>query len=487
VEVADRKSMRKHITYLALAMLPTGFLWSQSIEDVQRFSQTTYLGSARYMGAGGAFTSLGNDFSAAHQNPAGFAVFRRTELSLSLGGLNSGTSTSFKGSTRIEDLGGFNFGNIGLVLALPEENGWKWNVGMSLNKGADYTNRLTTNGETNGISRINMWMENSQGFDPDDLLDAGRVHEWMAFQSYLTDSDGEFNYSTQANIEDVNSVYTIDQKGGMNEFALLFATEKDNRWYFGGALGIPFINYTRDIVYSERFGLGDSITSFDLKEHNEISGVGFNIKLGAQYRFDNGFRAGAALHTPSWYTMEQSWEDEMFTRFNDGSVLEPITSVYSDPYTWKLSTPWRGLLGISKVFGKSGFISVDYELNAMNTARSKSDSINIDYLDQEIKAFTQLSHIVRAGAELRLNRFYLRGGYSFQTSGLNGNFEETNTNMISIGAGYRGNDLSIDFVYALRNTGQDVYFYDAQYSPSAQSDITQKPLTFTMSYRIGNR
>ena len=123
----------------------------------------------------------------------------------------------------------------------------------------------------------------------------------------------------------------------------------------------------------------------------------------------------------------------------------------------------------------------------MNTARSKSDSINIDYLDQEIKAFTQLSHIVRAGAELRLNRFYLRGGYSFQTSGLNGNFEETNTNMISIGAGYRGNDLSIDFVYALRNTGQDVYFYDAQYSPSAQSDITQKPLTFTMSYRIGNR
>lgn len=468
-------------------MLPTGFLCSQSIEDVQRFSQTTYLGSARYMGAGGAFTSLGNDFTAAHQNPAGFAVFRRTELSLSLGGLNAGTSTSFKGSTRIEDLGGFNFGNIGLVFALPEEGDWNWNVGMSLNRSADYTNRLTSAGESNNVSRIDMWLDNSQGIDPDDLLNVGRVQEWMAFQSYLTDSDGEFNYTTQANREVVNSVYTVDQKGGMNELALLFAAEQDNRWYFGGALGIPFINFTRDVVYSERFQQGDSITSFDLKEHNEISGVGFNIKIGMQYRFDNGFRAGAAMHTPSWYSMEQSWEDAMFTRFTNGSVLDPVVETYSDPYSWKLSTPWRGLLGLSKVFGKNGFLSVDYELNAMNTARSKSDSINIDYLDEDIKAFTQIAHIIRAGAELRLNRFYLRGGYAFQTSGLNGNFEQTNTNMVSIGAGYRANDLSIDFVYAVRNTTQDVYFYDAQYSPAAQSDITQKPLTFTLSYRIGNR
>ena len=479
--------MKKHLTYLVLALLPTGFLWSQSVEDVQRFSQTTYLGSARYMGAGGAFTSLGNDFTAAHQNPAGFAVFRRTELSLSLGALNSGTSTAFNGSTRLEDVGGFNFGNIGLVFAMPEENGWNWNVGLSLNRSADYTNRLTSTGETGGISRINMWLDNSQGYDPSNLLNAGRVHEWMAYEAYLTDSDGGFNYTTEANTDVINSVYTVDQKGGMNEFAILIATEKDNQWYLGASIGIPFLNYSRDVVYSERFSLGDSISSFDLTEHNEIKGVGFNIKLGAQYRFENGFRLGAALHTPSWFTLEQSWEDEMYTRFKDGSGLQDVISVYSDPYTWKLSTPWRGLFGVSKVFGKNGFLSVDYELNALNTARANSDSIDIDYLNPEIKKFTQLSHIVRAGAELRLNRFYLRGGYAFQTSGLNTDFEETNTNMISFGAGYRGNHVSIDFVYAVRNTSQDVYFYDARYSPSAQSDITQKPLTFSLSYRIGNR
>ena len=479
--------MNKILTYLLAVLLPAGAVYAQSIEDVQRFSQPIYLGSARYMAAGGAFTSLGNDFTAAHQNPAGLAVFRRTEFSLSLGAMNAGSTTTFSGNSRLEDVGGFNFGNIGLVFALPKENDWHWNIGLSINKGADYTNRLTASGETYDTSRIDMWLDNSQGFDPGNLLDAGRFQEWMAFQAFLTDIDPQFNYTTQANRDIVNNVYTLNQTGGMNEFAVTFAAEQDNRWYFGGSIGVPFINFERESVYSERFTLGDSIASFDLRERNTITGVGINIKFGMQYRFDNGFRAGAAIHTPSWYTMEQSWEDEMFTRFTNGTVLNEVIALESDPYNWNLSTPWRVLLGVSKVFGKQGFISVDYELNALNSARSSSDSINIDYLDEKIKQFTRISHIVRAGAELRLKRFYLRGGYIFQTSGLNSDFEDINTNAVSFGAGFRGNDISLDFAYVIRNRSQNFYFYDAQYSPSAQTDMTQKPLTFTLSYRIGNR
>ncbi|MCT4622179.1 MAG: hypothetical protein N4A46_01055 [Schleiferiaceae bacterium] len=479
--------MKKFLFYIVLVAIPTGGVLAQSMEDVLRFSQPTYLGSTRFMASGGAFTSLGNDFTAAHQNPAGLAVYRRTEIGLSMGALNASSTSSFQNLTLNDDAGGFLFGNVGLVIALPEERDWAWNIGLSFNRSADYKNRLTARGKTANISRINMWIDNAQGVHPDQMLDAGLAHEWLAFQGYLIDPDSDNNYTTQADIEIVDNVYTVDQKGGMNELGFIFAAEKDNRWYFGGSLNIPIVSFTRNVVYQERYALGDSIASFDLKEYNKISGAGINLKFGLQYRFDNGFRMGAAIHTPSWMTLEQEWEDEIFTRFKNGGALSEVISVYSDPYQWNLNTPWRGLLGISKVFGKNGFISVDYELNALSTARAKSDSISVEYLDEEIKEFTRLSHIIRAGAELRIQKFYLRGGYVFETSGLNSTFETANTNTLSVGAGYRGKDVTIEFAYAIRNRSQNYYFYNPEYAPAVSTDLTQKPLMFSLAYRIGNR
>jgi len=478
--------MKIKLLYLFLALLPAGFLWSQSIEDVRRLSQTTYLGSTRFLASGGAFTSLGNDFTAAHQNPAGFAVFRRSEFSLSMGALNSGTTSIYSGTNVNDNVGGFVFGNAGLVISLPEQSEWKWNIGASFNHSADYRNRVSSFGQNVQNSRINMWMDRANGTHPDDLLANGLVHEWMAYQAYLIDADTDNNYSTVAKTTDIDQIFTLDQSGGMNELALLFATEKDNRWYFGGSVNVPFMKFTRDVVYTES-GLGDSIVKFGLKEHNEMKGSGINVKIGAQYRFDNGFRLGAAIHTPTWFNIEQSWEDEMNTTFANSGNLAEVVSVFSDPYTWKLTTPWRVLLGVSKVFGKHGFLSADYELNTYNTAKAKSDSININYLNDEINRYTQLSHVFRLGGELRLNKFYLRAGYMLETSGLTKEFESTNVNMVSFGAGYRGKNVSIEFAYAIRNLSQNYYFYNSEYASPARADISQKPLMFKLSYRFNTK
>ena len=53
-------------------------------QDVQRFSERHLMGTARYVGMGGAMTAIGGDPTAALDNPAGLGLYRRSELSLTL-------------------------------------------------------------------------------------------------------------------------------------------------------------------------------------------------------------------------------------------------------------------------------------------------------------------------------------------------------------------------------------------------------------------
>src|SRR5918999_846021 len=54
---------------------------AQNEVDALRYSQLTYVGSARFTGMGGAFGALGGDISSFSFVPAGVAVYRKNELS----------------------------------------------------------------------------------------------------------------------------------------------------------------------------------------------------------------------------------------------------------------------------------------------------------------------------------------------------------------------------------------------------------------------
>jgi hypothetical protein len=55
-------------------------LTAQSSADVLRYSFLQPGGTARFVGAGGAFGALGAEFGSLSQNPAGIALFRTNEL-----------------------------------------------------------------------------------------------------------------------------------------------------------------------------------------------------------------------------------------------------------------------------------------------------------------------------------------------------------------------------------------------------------------------
>ena len=61
------------------SVLNHDMLWAT---DLAQLSQTHVFGTARVMGMGGAFTSLGADLSSMSLNPAGLGMYRRNEISL---------------------------------------------------------------------------------------------------------------------------------------------------------------------------------------------------------------------------------------------------------------------------------------------------------------------------------------------------------------------------------------------------------------------
>ena len=65
---------------IALLLLCSTAVHAQNELDAARYSNTGIFSTARSLGAGGAFSAIGADFSATALNPAGLAVYRRSDL-----------------------------------------------------------------------------------------------------------------------------------------------------------------------------------------------------------------------------------------------------------------------------------------------------------------------------------------------------------------------------------------------------------------------
>ena len=59
-------------------------LAAQDIYKVESFTSSDLIGTARYVGMGGAMNALGADLSTIHTNPAGIGMFRRSVASATL-------------------------------------------------------------------------------------------------------------------------------------------------------------------------------------------------------------------------------------------------------------------------------------------------------------------------------------------------------------------------------------------------------------------
>jgi len=419
--------MKKIITTFFLGLLSTAFVPAQIIEDVALFNAQPLRGSARYLAMGGAFTALGNDYSALHLNPAGISVFKENQLGLSLGFGTLTMNNRFYNNSTNASLTTVNIENFGLNFKIKNSSGnrdWShFGFGISYQKLAEFDRQYTVRGFNDERSLSQMWAANVNGLNADVFFG---TPEYAAWQSFLLVSDTNDVVIPEGYAHALDSdndiAYTRDESGGLNELALQFGGQYRSNFYYGVSIGFPSLNYfSEEVIRESGFATETdpvfSANRYNYRRTNRIDADGINLKVGIIGRPVNWLRVGLSYESPSWYLVNQSTSFDVTTSFDDGeTVASDIFS--SGDYAYRLSTPsiFRG--GLAFIFGKRGLLSVDYSLqdarNNRLSVNSQSFNINasdlVPFNDDIDNLFTDRQTLA-VGGELNLGPVVLRAGY----------------------------------------------------------------------------
>lgn len=481
----------KKIVIIMLSLICGSTVFAQNASDVLRYSYLQPGGTARFIGSGGAFGALGAEFGGISQNPAGLALFRTDELTLTPSLHFANTDAGLKGGTTYDKTKSkFGFDNIGLVFNTnPGGKHWKaFNFGIGYNRQADYNYSLYYEGNAGGTIMNGFYADaNSGNLDP-----FGSELAYNANAIY-DDGNGNLTYDFAGNTNAlVNRSHIVNTFGRMNEMTIAFAGNYDEKLMVGATVGVPFVNYRIEGEYIESDPT-ESVDYFDQLTYTEYlrsSGVGVNLKLGLIYKVSQALRLGAAFHTPTALSLTDSYSNTFAYDYTDGngSTVGEIQNSPDGTFDYKLRTPWRASASAAFVVKKFGFLSadvewVDYTANRYNFTADVASQDNQVYereVNNDIQRSYQQAMNMRFGAELALNDFRLRGGFN-----LLGKPEEGASGFdtgISAGAGVRGKSFFVDFGWRRGQGKGAVQAYSD--APVASTKVVTNDFLLTVGFKF---
>lgn len=410
--------------------------------DALRFSFPYYTGTARFVGMGGAMGALGSDISCIGANPAGLGFIRNTEFSVSPALFFNYTESDFEGVKYSEDKFVFNFGNIGAVYSRrynkDKTTGIQFlNVGLAYQRTNNFNNNIYFTGTDTTFSLAQRFTDAAQGFTPNVLTSD---FERLAVNTLLIDTIG--NNSTYEN----RGLLPSDRKdfsrqnlngGSTGDILLSGALNFSNKLFVGVTFGISFLSFRRENNYVEMdaYNLNPSFNQLSFKEVADVSGFGINVKAGIIYKPIDWFRVGFSFHSPTWFGISEDSYAELTTAFSTGQY---VSRSNIQPFDYNLTSPWKlqGSLGFLIV--KKLAIGVEYEFADYTSINLRPSSnqfvIENNYIDTAFSA----SHVIRLGAELKLDPFKIRAGYNFQSDPFKKTPLLTNAfHNISVGGGFK--------------------------------------------------
>jgi len=483
--------MKKQILIALLGVLClTGT--AQNEVDAYRYSLTNYEGSARFMGMGGAFGSLGGDVSAIGINPASMARFSKNEFSFSIQSAFMNASTDFYGQTTDNSRGNFNIPNIGFVGTHNFKNagkiGWQSvQFGLTYNRQNNFNERISIAGDPgNSYSLVFAnWAEGTAGSD---LINTNNYDSYLAYETYLIDPDPIVanNYiSTIIGGTDVQK--TINRSGNMASTELALSGNYANKIYVGGSIGIPTIRFNETATHFEAVS-NDTINqldNFSYTQNLKTTGSGFNFKAGIVVLPMDGVRLGLAYQTPTAYRMSDRWSNDMTTNFDNGDTYSATSD--NGSYVYKLRTPSKLTASASIVLMKRAAISIDYEMKDYARAQLSSTPyapISYEFTNENtaIGNVYKKASTIRLGAEVKLGPSILaRAGAQYRQSAL---VESTGAQLnYSTGLGYRNNNFYIDAAYIISTSSEDFYLYDPALIDAANINKNSNRATVTVGFR----
>ena len=502
----------KRISVIVVLAVMTASTYAQDTYINDRTLNTSdVIGSARYVGMGGAMGALGADISVMSNNPAGIGLFRKSDVSFTLGGQIQGEQP-IDGESR----GTFSFDQAGVVFSFDTDSEVRRvNLGFNYQKKANFNGNFLTGGMTNSLSQVDQfaYLSNRWGYEEDGQLyfPSGSIHALFnegLFGLYdRTDANGKTLYQYFANdYASSNFLYSRLTRGSLQGYDFNISFNALDQYFFGLTVGIDHLDYSSQSIYTEYNG-GNG--RYRLYQNQDIKGHGVNVKLGSIIRpyEDNPFRFGVTLETPTFYALNTISTLSLMAP-NADYKFAGVTSqrVGDDNYLeYNVRSPWkfRAALGSTVDTWLAWDVEYEYALNgAMKMGYPHySDSYEGQGLamdkDKEMNTLTQNTikgvHNIRAGIEVKpVSQVAVRAGYNLYSSPFKKNarlnqdinslaMEYTTStdfmnlgaaNILTFGVGYHGKHFYADVAYKYRHQNAKFYAFDDSFV-TADADFVQ--------------
>jgi len=473
----------------ALLLLPL-LVSGQNMDDVLRYSRLFYQGSARFNAMGGAFTSLGGDISSIAINPAGAAVFRSTEFSVTTNMLFRNTETTYNGYYSNYGINEFNLGNAGIVAAgtLGTNSGL---VGLSFaytyNQTNDFREYAVIEGISGASSMTDYWAAGADGYYTWELVDYTTA-PYMAYESWLIDTlSGSFTEyaSIFSYYGDINPEYgqrtrrTIDNGGYTGDHTIAFGANISNILYVGAGFGIQAMQYTGHYFHSEEDidNTVPDLVYFNYTDHFDASGTGWNFKAGIILRPIESLRLGFSFATPTVYKIDEVFYSNLSafldndTPGDNSDDADPLVEQSPLSYAYRITTPWRFDTGLALQIGKIALISADFGYVDYSKAYLSYglDGYNFFSENEELRSELKGAATFKVGAEVRFGSIYVRGGGGYTQSAFREGTLNENSDFVNFsgGIGYRQKNFYVDLSVAGQLNSEEYMMYpDAWLEPT---------------------
>lgn len=476
--------MKKYILLSGL-IVASSLAFGQEEFDALKYSMTDISGSARYVAMSGAFGALGGDMSTLGMNPAGIAVYRSSEMSitpsLSTSSVNSTFNHYKSGDSKVNLLIN-NFGYVGSFRTYDESAVSNFNFGISYNKLRDFNRNAYITSNSHPATLLDRICT--------DKNNGSSTLFNYAYETWLIDKNPTTGLyeSILTNGETVNNTMSLMEKGDVDEWNFSLGANYGHVLYMGASLGIQAIDYELASLYNETFEQGGDM---ELRNVLTTQGVGINLKIGAIVRPVPELRLGFAYHTATYYNMT----DVFFASMSTSGLIDPKTlKPYNpNPYfddgegstDYQLKTPSRLLYSVAYQFGDKGFLSLDWDVVDYGEIALKDiDGLPYGETNKNMQNDFRAASNIRVGGEYRLtDNVSLRAGAAWYQSPVKSVLEDNNyvttagttpqygvekdTYYVSCGVGYRTGAFFLDA--ALQRQMRNEHFYNF-YDGTTSSD-----------------
>lgn len=509
----------KNITLRLLTLLISGIVFSQTDEDVIRYSNLGIGGTTRFLGISGAMGALGGDMSCASYNPAGLGIMLRSDLNFSFGLNFANTISNFNQSINKKFSPALTFNFLGISGTAQDKHypDNRYTFAITFNQLQNFNQEIFIKGRpTRGKSITLDMLDYAKGKFPKNL---DPYYEGAAYYAYVLDMMDTNNVNSYFSFIDTSKSFTqqqsIKKSGRINEFNLSFAYSFDDNFYLGATFGIPFLKFgytsdyaeiddlnqmyftkINDSTYTSTYpysvnhysGLG-GIKDFHYITNYTTTATGFNLKLGVIWRTSDFLRIGLYYHTPTWYKAKDVYYYTFVSNWDEGQNISYTVPDGGGLYNYNIITPSKAGIALSGIIKNIMSVNAEYEVvDYRKGALSSSDAGVFDNANRAIKEKYKMSGNLKAGIEINTKPLIFRAGWASYGSPfgnqISGNYVR---NAFSIGVGYRGTNFYYDLAIVKTFSGKQLYYmYNPQYCDISNLQLNLTQIIFSIGL-IGKR